>query len=157
MSLMLLMFLIDTEEEEKRFGRLEMVFEAIKLSTTLIDECDVVLPRAKINEFLTYVDNLSGELKVRIPYFGHLGDGNLHIYFCKDDLDEKMARNLKRGFLKLYDKAASFGGLVSGEHGIGFAKKEYLKNQLKSEQLTIMRAIKKAFDPHEILNPGKVI
>jgi len=152
-------FLIDTEERRKAIWSVRDGFlEAIKLSTTLIDECDVVLPRAKINEFLTYVDNLSGELKVRIPYFGHLGDGNLHIYFCKDDLDEKKwQETLKRGFLKLYDKAASFGGLVSGEHGIGFAKKEYLKNQLKSEQLTIMRAIKKAFDPHEILNPGKVI
>ena len=73
--------------------------EAIKASTSEIDECDVVLPRTKISEFLTFTKELSDKLNVRIPYFGHAGDGNLHIYFCKDDLNnDQWQKVLIEGF-----------------------------------------------------------
>src|SRR3989339_961239 len=117
-------FLVDTEERRSAVWNVRGGFlEAIKSSTSQIDECDVVLPRAHISEFLAYTRELSAKLGVRIPYFGHVGDGNLHIYFCKDNLsDADWKSKVDEGFELMYDKAFSFGGLVSGEHGIGYAK-----------------------------------
>ncbi|HLS99984.1 MAG TPA: FAD-binding oxidoreductase [Acholeplasma sp.] len=132
--------------------------QAIKASSSFMDECDVVLPRARISEFLAYVRSVSEELAIRIPYFGHIGDGNLHIYLCKDDMsDEKWEELVNLGFDKLYKKAFEFGGLVSGEHGIGLAKRAYMKQLLGEEQLILMRGIKAVFDPKNLLNPNKVI
>ncbi|MDY0295673.1 MAG: FAD-linked oxidase C-terminal domain-containing protein, partial [Acholeplasmataceae bacterium] len=71
--------------------------------------------------------------------------------------DQTWHQKLKIGFDALYEKAFSFGGLVSGEHGIGYAKREYMQKLLGDKQLQIMRGIKASFDPHHILNPGKVI
>ena len=152
-------YLIDTDERKDSVWDARGAFlEAIKASTTLIDECDVVLPRSHVSEFLTFTTKVSKELDIRIPYFGHAGDGNLHIYFCKDDLtDDVWEEKLKQGFKRMYDKAFEFGGLVSGEHGIGFAKKEYMLQLLGKTQIDIMKGIKKVFDPSNILNPGKVI
>ena len=132
--------------------------EAIKSSTSEIDECDVVLPRSAISEFLAYVRQTSQDLDIRIPYFGHIGDGNLHIYFCKDQMDDhEWQHKITEGFDRLYQKAFGFGGLVSGEHGIGFAKKKYMVDLLGDTQIKIMKGIKDVFDPKHILNPGKVI
>ena len=152
-------FLVDTEERRSAVWNVRGGFlEAIKSSTSQIDECDVVLPRAHISEFLAYTRELSAKLGVRIPYFGHVGDGNLHIYFCKDNLsDADWKSKVDEGFELMYDKAFSFGGLVSGEHGIGYAKRIYMEKLLGAKQMEIMRGIKKTFDPKNILNPGKVI
>jgi len=152
-------FLVDTEERRSVVWNVRGGFlEAIKSSTSQIDECDVVLPRSHIAEFLTYTRELSAQLGVRIPYFGHVGDGNLHIYFCKDDLsDELWKSKVEEGFQLMYDKAFTYGGLVSGEHGIGYAKRVYMEKLLGNKQMEIMRGIKKTFDPKNILNPGKVI
>ncbi len=152
-------YLVDTEDRRASVWSIRDGFlESIKASTSLMDECDVVLPRSEIGDFLKYVGELSKDLNIRIPYFGHLGDGNLHIYFCKDDLDDKLwEEKLTKGFDALYSRAAQRGGLVSGEHGIGYAKKMYMKRQLGTIQLDLMKGIKKTFDPNNILNPGKVI
>ncbi len=152
-------YLVDTDERLDSVWSARGAFlEAIKASTTEIDECDVVLPRSHISEFLQFTEDVSKELSIRIPYFGHAGDGNLHIYFCKDELSDKEWKSkIKKGFQKMYEKAFSFGGLVSGEHGIGFAKKEYLEQQVGPKQIAIMKGIKQVFDPNNILNPGKII
>ncbi|MCR3905407.1 MAG: FAD-binding oxidoreductase [Tenericutes bacterium] len=152
-------FLVDTEERRTSVWNVRGGFlEAIKSSTSEIDECDVVLPRSNIGAFLEYVRELSQTLDIRIPYFGHVGDGNLHIYFCKDDLtDDMWKEKVNKGFSLMYDKAFTYGGLVSGEHGIGFAKREYMVKLLGKKQLEMMKGIKKTFDPKNILNPGKVV
>ncbi len=152
-------YLVDTEERKQSVWSARGAFlEAIKASTSLIDECDVVIPRSKITEYLDFTHNLSKELDIRIPYFGHAGDGNLHIYFCKDQLsDNQWLEKTTTGFNKMYQKAFEFGGKVSGEHGIGYAKKPYLKMQVGDTQIAIMQGIKKTFDPNNILNPNKVI
>ena len=83
-------YLIDTDERKESVWSARGAFlEAIKASTTQIDECDVVLPRSHISEYLEFVQEVSEKLDIRIPYFGHAGDGNLHIYFCKDDLSNE--------------------------------------------------------------------
>ena len=152
-------FLVDTEERRQSVWNVRGAFlEAIKASSDQIDECDVVLPRSKISDFLDYVNEVSKTIDIRIPYFGHVGDGNLHIYFCKDNMKEDIWKEkLSKGFDLLYTKAFSYGGLVSGEHGIGYAKKAYMVSLLGPKQMELMRGIKKVFDPQNILNPGKVV
>lgn len=151
-------YIVDTEERKKSVWSARGAFlEAIKASTTEMDECDVVVPVNKIDGFIKFTHSLAAELNVRIPSFGHAGDGNLHIYICRDQLsDEKWQEVLRICFDRMYKKAEEMGGLVSGEHGIGYAKKEYLKKQYGTAQIELMRGIKGVFDPKNILNPGKI-
>ncbi len=152
-------YFVDTEERKGTVWSARGAFlEAIKASTTEMDECDVVVPRNRVAEFVLYTHSVAQQLEIRIPSFGHAGDGNLHIYICRDDLGEdKWQEKLKTAFELLYNKANEMGGLVSGEHGIGYAKREYLANSVDAVQLQIMRSIKKVFDPKNILNPEKII
>lgn len=150
--------LIDTEERKNTVWSTRGAFlEAIKASTTEMDECDVVVPRNKVADFIKYTQKVSEENKLRIPYFGHAGDGNLHLYLCRDDLDQETWEQLyNKCFDLLYEYAGSIGGFISGEHGIGYAKKKYMKKQLGNIQTNLMFNIKQVFDPNNILNPGKV-
>ena len=151
-------YIVDTEERKKSVWSARGAFlEAIKSSTTEMDECDVVVPVNKIDEFIRFTHNLAEQTGVRIPSFGHAGDGNLHIYICRDNLSEaEWGAVLQDCFDKMYNKAEELGGLISGEHGIGYAKKNYLRNQLGDIPISIMKGIKKVFDEKEILNPEKV-
>ena len=151
-------YIVDTEERKKSVWSARGAFlEAIKSSTTEMDECDVVVPVDKIDAFIQFTHELAEKTGVRIPSFGHAGDGNLHIYICKDNLsDGEWEKVLNYCFDEMYKKAEEFGGLVSGEHGIGYAKREYLKKQLGDLSVNVMRGIKKVFDEKNILNPEKV-
>ena len=151
-------YIVDTEERKKSVWSARGAFlEAIKASTTQMDECDVVVPVNKVDEFIKYTHALAEEFGVRIPSFGHAGDGNLHVYICRDALEQAEWEEILRScFDRMYEKAEELGGLVSGEHGIGYAKKEYLKKQYGQTPIAIMQGIKKVFDEKNILNPGKV-
>ena len=151
-------YIVDTEERKKSVWSARGAFlEAIKASTTEMDECDVVVPVNRVDEFIKFTHALGDEMNVRIPSFGHAGDGNLHIYICRDNLAQgEWESVLKKCFDRMYEKAEQLGGLVSGEHGIGYAKKEYLKKQYGSTPIEIMKGIKKVFDEKNILNPGKI-
>lgn len=148
----------DTEEREESIWKARGAFlEAIKGSTTYMDEVDMVVPRNRVNEMVEYLHSLHTEVDIRIKTFGHAGDGNLHSYILRDDLSqEEFERRMELAMEKIYQKAKELGGQVSGEHGIGFAKKPYLKESLDAENLALMAGIKKAFDPKNILNPHKV-
>lgn len=148
----------DTEERNDSIWKARGAFlEAIKASTTDMDEVDVVVPRNKVNEMVEFSHELQSKAGVRIKSFGHAGDGNLHAYILKDTMNEEEWKSkLSLAMEEMYKKARELNGQVSGEHGIGFAKKPYLKESLNSEALDIMAGIKKAFDPKNILNPGKV-
>ena len=151
-------YIVDTEERKKSVWSARGAFlEAIKASTTEMDECDVVVPKDRIADFIKFTHTLSDEMGMRIPSFGHAGDGNLHIYICRDDLcDEDWKNKLSVCFDRMYEKAEELGGLVSGEHGIGYAKKSYLKRQYGETPIALMQGIKRVFDEKNILNPGKV-
>jgi len=152
-------FISDTPERNESIWSARGAFlEAIKASTTDMDECDVVVPRGNVAEFVLFSHELQKKHGVRIRSFGHAGDGNLHIYVLKDDLDDATwKKKLAETFEDLYAKARALHGQVSGEHGIGFAKKPYLAESLSPEIRALMRGVKQAFDPKGILNPGKVI
>ncbi|MBQ2967257.1 MAG: FAD-binding oxidoreductase [Clostridia bacterium] len=151
-------YIVDTEERKKAVWSARGAFlEAIKASTTEMDECDVVVPVNKVDEFIKFTHKLAEELNVRIPSFGHAGDGNLHIYICRDALEQSdWEKVLTVAFDRMYEKAKELGGLVSGEHGIGYAKKEYLKDLYGNTPIALMQGIKKVFDEKNILNPGKI-
>ncbi len=150
--------IVDTDERKTSVWSARGAFlEAIKASTTEMDECDVVVPRNKVAQFVLYTHEVSKDLGIRIPSFGHAGDGNLHVYVCRDELsDEQWKEKLDKAFELLYSKARELSGLVSGEHGIGYAKKSFLAQDLGENTLSLMRGIKAAFDPNNILNPGKI-
>lgn len=151
-------FISDTEERQESIWSARGAFlEAIKSSTPEMDECDVVVPRNKIAEFVKFVNTLEKKHRIRIRSFGHAGDGNLHIYVCKDDLsDDVWGEKLKKVMQEMYDRAKELGGQVSGEHGIGHAKVPYLNQSVGGTYMQLMKSIKLAFDPKNILNPGKV-
>ncbi|MBR2293312.1 MAG: FAD-binding oxidoreductase [Clostridia bacterium] len=151
-------YIVDTEERKKSVWSARGAFlEAIKASTTEMDECDVVVPVDKVDAFIKFTHDLASELNVRIPSFGHAGDGNLHVYVCRDALsDQEWETTLAQCFDRMYQKAEQLGGLVSGEHGIGYAKKEFLKKQYGPTPILLMQGIKKTFDEKNILNPGKI-
>ncbi|MBW9173786.1 FAD-binding oxidoreductase [Clostridium estertheticum] len=151
-------FITDTDERKEAVWSARGAFlEAVKATTTYMDECDVVVPRNMVAKFINYTNELQKEFNIRIRSFGHAGDGNLHVYVLKDDLtDEVWDMKIAEVFEAMYSKSRELKGLVSGEHGIGFAKKAYMLEQLGPVYVGLMKNIKLAFDPKNILNPGKV-
>ena len=124
----------------------------------LVDECDVVVPVSKIAPYVEYVSQIKGKFDFEVKYFGHAGDGNLHIYTCSNEMQKDEFRKQSDEFLSaIYKKSMEFGGQISGEHGIGFGKVHYLEQALGPVNIGLMKSIKKAFDPKQILNPGKVV
>ncbi|MEF9918220.1 MAG: FAD-binding oxidoreductase [Eubacterium sp.] len=151
-------YIVDTDERKDSVWSARGAFlEAIKASTTEMDECDVVVPRNKVAEFINFTHDLEKKLNIRIPSFGHAGDGNLHLYVCRDERsDTEWEKDVENVMSILYTKALSLDGLVSGEHGIGYAKRKYLLQDYGEYEMGLMNGIKHAFDPKNILNPQKV-
>ena len=151
-------FISDTDERKQSIWSARGAFlEAVKASTSEIDECDVCVPRDKVADFINYTNDLQKQFDVRIRSFGHAGDGNLHVYVLRDDMnDEQWKKKLGDVFECMYERARELEGVVSGEHGIGFAKRPYMIEQYDESYMTLLRNIKFAFDPKNILNPGKV-
>ncbi len=146
------------ERNESIWSARGAFLEAIKASTTEMDECDVVVPRRCVADFVLFSHSLQAKYKVRIRSFGHAGDGNLHIYTLRDELDEESWKKvLSAVFEELYSKARELRGKVSGEHGIGYAKRPYLAECQSEVEKGVMAGIKKVFDPNTILNPSKVV
>jgi len=151
-------FIIATEERRDAVWSARGAFlEAIKASAGGMDECDVVVPRAKVADFIVFSHEIERKLGIRLSSFGHAGDGNLHIYLCRDKMpDTEYREKLAEAFRLLYEKARELRGKVSGEHGIGLAKKDWFMLQEPAVSVGIMRSIKSAFDKNYILNPGKI-
>jgi glycolate oxidase len=146
------------EREESIWSARGAFLEAIKASTTDLDECDVVVPRDKVADFIKFTNALQEKHDVRIKSFGHAGDGNLHIYVLKDRLaDKEWHDKLEDVFKDMYDRTKSIDGKVSGEHGIGYSKIPYLHQFVSKKEIEVFKGIKNVFDPKNILNPGKVI
>jgi glycolate oxidase len=117
---------------------------------------DVVVPRGRVPELFEVIAGLKARYALRIASFGHAGDGNIHVNLMvqKDDREERSrAAQAER---ELFERVVSLEGSISGEHGIGFAKARYLPIELSPETMALMKRLKTAFDPHGILNPGKI-
>jgi FAD/FMN-containing dehydrogenase len=110
----------------------------------------------KIPDTVKFINNLAKELNLLIVLFGHFGDGNIHtnIMVDPDDDDEMGRANIALG--KIFEYIVECGGSISGEHGIGLSKKDFMSFQFNNTELNILKNIKKAFDPENLLNPGKI-
>jgi len=122
---------------------------------------DISLPISKMQEFLQRGDKLLAEIApgARLVAFGHVGDGNLHynVVLPRDLSDEDWAALGKRVTAAVYDLVDAFGGSFSAEHGVGLLKKDWLEKYRGGEEIALMRLLKSTLDPHNLLNPGKVI
>lgn len=134
------------------------VLEGMKADTTSEEECDVVVPRSKIAEYVLAAKEIGARHRVRIITVGHAGDGNIHTEILRDDLtDEEWKRTTDEVLRALYAKSKELGGQLSGEHGIGNGRIQYLREFVGDEVYELYQNIKRAFDPNLILNPGKII
>lgn len=147
----------DPSEKSAVWAARSAFLTVIEADTEHLDEMDVVVPVDKIAEFLGYVHEVGTANGVAIRSFGHAGDGNLHIYCGANgmEVEDFMAKS-ERVMKASYAKCAELGGQVSGEHGIGHAKKEYLRESVGDTAHGLMAGIKGVFDPKGILNPGKI-
>lgn len=93
---------------------------------------------------------------VKVGTFGHMGDGNLHPTFLCDERDEEEMHRVEAALQEVFDGAIELGGTITGEHGVGLAKKPFLPAQLGEVGIAMLRRLKDSFDPNGILNPGKV-
>jgi glycolate oxidase len=116
-----------------------------------------VVPRAEILLLLKGIKEIGTRRGVRIISFGHAGDGNVHVNVLKDKIaDEQWEELLPAVTEEIYTLSLSLGGAITGEHGIGATRKQYLPLALDQVQISLMRQIRETFDPNQILNPGKI-
>ena len=119
------------------------------------DIADVVVPRSKVAEFVEKAKEIANEYGLPLIALGHAGDGNVHLHPMSQGTDQSEER-IKELMTKIYKVGVSLGGTISGEHGLGTAKKGYLPLASDKAKIDLMKRIKKAFDPNNIMNPGKV-
>lgn len=118
---------------------------------------DIVVPRSKIPEAVERIRDIGIEHDLTIAIFGHAGDGNLHPNVLVDLRDDDETRRTLAAAEEIFRVAMDLGGVLSGEHGIGILKRDYLADNLDPQALAVMRAIKRTIDPQNIMNPGKVL
>jgi glycolate oxidase len=102
------------------------------------------------------IREISAKYALEIPVFGHAGDGNLHPNILCDRRDAGEVERVRSAGREIFEAAVALGGTLSGEHGIGLLKKQFMEADLGSDVLALMRRIKAAIDPHGIMNPGKI-
>ncbi len=146
----------DDEERQELWRVRREISLSLKVITPLKFNHDVVVPKARIPELFELVDTLRERYRLRIPCFGHVGDGNIHVNIMVTPDDHDQIRRAHEAEGDLFRGVVALEGSISGEHGIGFAKARYLPLELSDAELALMRRLKAAFDPHGILNPGKM-
>ena len=117
---------------------------------------DVAVPRQSIPELVSRVKEISKKFSIPIPVFGHAGDGNLHVNIMYDPADDGERKRAGQAVEELFYEVLRMGGTISGEHGVGIAKSPFITKELGPSVMELMWRIKLAFDPHNILNPGKM-
>lgn len=118
---------------------------------------DVVVPVSRIAELIAGLEQISAESGIPIVNFGHAGNGNIHVNLLYDSQDPQQARNARPAVDRVFALVLSLGGTLSGEHGIGREKRDYLAQAIDAPTLAVMRRIKAEFDPDGILNPDKLL
>jgi len=117
---------------------------------------DVVVPKGRIPELFSLIQTLRKEFALQIASFGHIGDGNIHVNIMLDPKDSETVQRARQAERRLFKGVVELEGSISGEHGIGFSKAQYLGLELSSDVISLMQRLKSAFDPNGILNPGKI-
>jgi glycolate oxidase len=151
-----ILFADDAQQKAELWKLRRRVGEAVK-SHSIYKEEDTVVPRAELPILLHGVKEIGRKYGFHSVCYGHAGDGNLHVNIIKGELsDEDWNGSLKSGIREIFELVKSLGGTISGEHGIGLVQKEYMDIIFDQKSMELMRQIKQVFDPHHILNRGKI-
>ena len=151
-------YVADTRPDIERMweGR-KCLFEAANLVGGMYKSLDVVVPRSRIPTLVQKIHGISELHRIQAMSFGHAGDGNIHVLLFKGELsDDVWDSHIVLAERELYNETVNLGGRITAEHGIGLLRKQYLSMNLGTNQIEILRKLKKAFDPKGILNPGKI-
>jgi glycolate oxidase len=123
--------------------------------TTILE--DATVPRSELAHMIRFVAKVAEKHRLKIGTFGHMGDGNLHPTFLTDERNHEEMHRIHEAFKEIFDEAIRLGGTITGEHGIGVAKKDFLPKFAGDASMRVMRELRRTFDPNGILNPGKVL
>jgi glycolate oxidase len=147
----------DTRTSDRLWEARRMIIDALKNESPVNHMEDVVVPRAEIPSLLGGIKEIADLNSVRIVCFGHAGDGNVHVNVLKDEIPDQGWPDLVKSVREaIYRLTLSLAGTITAEHGIGATRKQYLAWALDPAQIEIMSRIREVFDPHRILNPGKI-
>jgi glycolate oxidase len=122
--------------------------------TTILE--DATVPRSELARMIRFVEAVAKKHRLRIGTFGHMGDGNLHPTFLTDERNQAEMHRVHEAFEEIFDETIRLGGTITGEHGVGLAKKGFLPKFAGAAQMRVMRELRRALDPQGILNPGKM-
>ncbi len=122
--------------------------------TTILE--DATVPRSELAKTVKFIQETADRYGLKVGTFGHMGDGNLHPTFLTNEKNEEEMHRVESAMKDIFDFAVGLGGTITGEHGVGVAKKPFLAKALGDLNISVMRQVKKSFDPKGILNPGKI-
>jgi len=146
----------DDDEATKLAAARRSAFSALaRVAPTTILE-DATVPRSELARMIRFVEAVAKKHRLRIGTFGHMGDGNLHPTFLTDERNHEEMKRVHEAFKEIFDEAIRLGGTITGEHGVGVAKKDFLPKFAGAAQMRVMRELRRALDPRGILNPGKM-
>ncbi len=146
----------DEAEGNKLASARRSAFSALaRVAPTTILE-DATVPRSELAKMIRFVAATAQKYKLRIGTFGHMGDGNLHPTFLTDERNKEEMHRVEEAFKEIFAEAVRLGGTITGEHGVGLAKKSFLPKFLGDAQMRVTRELRKVLDPNGILNPGKM-
>ena len=126
-----------------------------RMSPTTILE-DATVPRSELANMIRFIQQTAAKYDVMVGTFGHMGDGNLHPTFLTNEKNAAEMARVEKAMEEIFDHAVKLGGTITGEHGVGLAKKPFLRKAIGDASLQIMRQLKRTLDPNNILNPGKI-
>ena len=146
-----------TAEESVRLASARRsAFSALaRVSPTTILE-DATVPRSELSKMIRFIQDIGARHNLKIGTFGHMGDGNLHPTFLTDEKNAAEMTRVELAMQEIFDFAISLGGTITGEHGVGLAKKPFLRRALGNASLDLMKLLKKSLDPLGILHSGKI-
>jgi glycolate oxidase len=122
--------------------------------TTILE--DATVPRSELAKMIRFTQEVATRHQLRIATFGHMGDGNLHPTFLTDERNAPEMERVEHAMQEIFDYAVKLGGTITGEHGVGLAKKKFLPGAIGDASIGLMRQLKKTLDPQGLLNPGKI-
>ena len=145
-----------SEEAAKLATARRSAFSALaRVAPTTILE-DATVPRSELTKMIRFIQEVGARHSLRIGTFGHMGDGNLHPTFLTDERNTDEMARVEKAMHEIFDYALALGGTITGEHGVGLAKKTFLPAAIGDASLALMKQLKRALDPMGILNPGKI-
>jgi glycolate oxidase len=122
--------------------------------TTILE--DVTVPRSELARMVAFINAVAAKHSLLIGTFGHMGDGNLHPTFLTNEKDHEEMHRVEAALEEIVDETIRLGGTITGEHGVGLAKKLFLRRQMGEGSYALMQSVKRALDPMSLLNPGKI-